>query len=439
MAQKIILFLSDYKPNAREELYACPGGAEVIGTQTNDAPVKYLLQAYPDIKEILCIVTPEARSAALEPFTAMVREAAPKVRVTDVPFEEGQNFESEVLGRLLSAVSTQKKDEILLETTGGFRNAVMYLLLTSRALSYSGVRTAGAVYSNFKAGRVEDVSHLIGLFNLVGGMQELVSFGSVGTLRAYYSKQERPEPEIEALLTAMERLNEDITLCRTGRLEARMEAFNTALDQASDCADPLMRALLPAFQAKFDKRLNVPGLIKWCLNSGMLQQALTIYKERIPNYILTSRPDLLSVKSGAPDPKSKKEYETEAEARFSEHLLNLGANLHTLDRDVRWENGKWKHPAVLTLERLEEVLPHSYFTTRCPVSKLREILMDYLYIRILRNMVCHANDEAAQSQQPLTDYLVSCNYKHPDQVRTGDVKHALERGLKNLFGSLEKE
>ena len=149
----------------------------------------------------------------------MVKAAAPKVKVADIPFAEDQDFSGSAMKEIMRFVSAKKKDEILLETTGGFRNAIMYLLLVSRVLSYSGIRTAGAVYSNFKTGQVEDISHLIGLFDLVGGMQELASFGSVGTLREYYARQERTEPEISALLSAMERLKEDISLCRTSKLE----------------------------------------------------------------------------------------------------------------------------------------------------------------------------------------------------------------------------
>ena len=98
----------------------------------------------------------------------------------------------------------------------------MYLLL-SRMLSYKGIRTADAVYSNFNAKAVEDISHLIELFDLVGGMQELTSFGNVQTLCAYYDQQiKRNQPRDEkiiALLTSMERLTETITLCRTAGLK----------------------------------------------------------------------------------------------------------------------------------------------------------------------------------------------------------------------------
>ncbi len=43
MPKKVILFLSDYKGNAQEQAYLSPDGSTVNGTQTNEAPVKYLL------------------------------------------------------------------------------------------------------------------------------------------------------------------------------------------------------------------------------------------------------------------------------------------------------------------------------------------------------------------------------------------------------------
>ena len=60
----------------------------------------------------------------------------------------------------------------------------MYLLLISRALSYAGVKTAGAVYSNYNQKVIEDISSLISLFDFIDGMQELTSLGMCGLCAA---------------------------------------------------------------------------------------------------------------------------------------------------------------------------------------------------------------------------------------------------------------
>ena len=405
MSKKIILFLSTFH-QAPEKNYQCPSGQEVTGAQTNEAPVLYLLQTYDDISDIICVVTNDAKKSAWERFRGTVQTARPGMEPFPIPYEESEDFSKTALPAILDRVS--ETDEILLETTGGFRNAIMYLLLVSRVLSYSGVRTVGAVYSNFQAYRVEDVSHLVGLFDLVGGMQELASFGSVRTLREYYRTQARPEPAVDALLQAMEALNESITLCRTAHLEEKIEKFNAAMDAAGDCEDPLMKALLPAFLNKFDKLLSIPGLIKWCVNNDMIQQALTIYKERIPDYLFQR--GILSVKPGSPEPERVQDYETIDSARFREQLLGMG-----------------------TLRYFREALPNSCFTwdRRYSVDQIEKIVMDYLYIRMLRNMINHANDQNLQ-RGGMMEYLIDYNYKNVNDTKSEDIKRALLRGLDRL-------
>lgn len=420
-ARKIILFLSDLKKGAEEQTYTCPDGSKVVGTQTNEAPVNYLLKAYPDVCEVLCIVTPVAeKSGAFE----KLKTAIDKVTVKDITFD-GKDFAAGPLAEIMSRM--KKGDEILLDTTGGLRDAIMQLLLVSRALSFSGIPTVGAVYANYGAKQIVDCSHLIGLFDLVGGMQEMASFGSVKTLREYYN-EETAEPEVKALLDAMEELQENITLCRTGKLDACIKKFSEAMEGVESCEDPLVKALLPAFQDKFDKKLNIPGLIRWCINSDMLQQALTLYKERIPIFILKDRTDDLverkpledmeswAQKNFTKDLSEKKDYETDEEFIFRRYL-----SLNWIQRQL--ENQK--QPEKVKLKS-------SYLYIKCFSDQLRDIIMDYQYIRMLRNMINHAQEQGAQSQRQQMEYLAGFGYKPLDEVGAEDIRVALERGLENL-------
>lgn len=438
MASTIILFLSVFNSRSEEKNYTCPDDSTVPGTQTNDAPVRYLLRAHPDIQKILCVVTTNARETAWEHFQHIVKEAASAVEMLPIPYEENENFSEKAIPMILEHV--QRDDEIFLDVTGGFRNANMYLLLLSRVLSYKGIRTVGAVYSNFQAKRVEDVFHLIEMFDLVGGMQELTSFGNVQTLRAYYDQQarksQRQDGKIVALLNSMERLNETITLCRTSQMEERMKEFNSALTDAEECEDPLMRTLLPVFREKFERKLTTPGLIKWCVENGMIQQALTIYKERIPTYLIRDRTDILEVKAHAPLPNNLSRYENEDEARFYEHLLKIGGNMRSSLRRANasaYYADEGRDPTVITLKYMDDdMLSSSYFKVNCTTHKLSEILMDYLYIRALRNMIHHANDSSTTSQKDIEECLVDAGYKRLEDVRLDDVKKVLLKSLDHL-------
>ena len=408
MASKIVLFLSVFNDRSEEKIYNCPDGSVVFGTQTNDAPVRYLLQAHPDVQKIICIVTTQAQEAAWEHFQNIVKEAAPKVVTIPISYEEAEDFSEKAVPSILEHVKDE--DIIFLDVTGGFRNANMYLLLLSRILSYKGIRTAGAVYSNYKTAAVEDISYLIELFDLVGGMQELTSFGNVQTLRAYYEQQtgqNRPRDEkIVALLDSMERLTETITLCRTSQIEEHLNRFNDALADAENCDDPLMRTLVPVFRGKFGRKLTTPGLIKWCVENGMIQQALTIYKERIPTYLIRDRKNIIEVKSDAPEPDDVKSYGNEDEAWFCQYLLPRAG-------------------------KMIEGSQYPYFKVNCSAQELNKILMDFLYIRALRNMIHHANDSSTASQKDI-EKMLEAGYKRLENVGLEDVKNALLMSLDHL-------
>jgi hypothetical protein len=426
VSKKIILFLSELKPNASEEEYICPDGQSVSGMQTNEAPVKYLLRSHPDTSEIICIVTTKAwKTAAWEQFQQKIAAENDKVLLTQIPFVDGQDFTRGPLAKIMS--DTTGGDEILLETTGGPRDAVMHLLLLSRVLSYAGVKTVGAVYSNFQERQIEDVSHLISLFDLVGGMQEMTSFGSVRTLRNYYAGQPKDEA-VENLLSAVERLTECITLCQTNRINEAMSEFNQALTDAEQCSDPMMRVLLPAFREKFGEELTIPGLINWCVESDMLQQALTIYKERVPAYLLTDIGALQvkpTFRSQVMEKLECREYQSEDEAIFCGFFLSIG-NLARQDDSERSD--------ILTMDHLGECMaqPGCYFQTSHSTIDLCKIVQDYQYIRAMRNMICHANDQATEGQRELLEYLKKRGGYVYDPVSAVAVKETIKQSLKRL-------
>ena len=433
MARKIILFLSEYKESAEERRYRCPVGDDVIGAQTNEAPVHYLLRQYSNVNEIICIVTERAREKGWEVFQNKIREENVDVAVTEVPYEEGSNFAEGALTKIMEKV--RAGDEVLLETTGGFRNAVMDMLLLSRVLSYVGVKTIGAVYSNYQKAEIEDLSRLIGFFDLVGGMQELTSFGSVKSLRAYYA--ETDDQKIEGLLSAMENLYETITLCKTKRIDGCMQAFDTALTEAETCEDMMMRQLLPAFRGKFGKKLTTPGLIKWCIQSDMLQQAVTVYTERIPAFIIECG-HFIEVTPSARTPEVR-EYEDAAAVQFMRDFMTLSKKPGPGRRPLRTLDDNSPMVYVDTIEHLKDMLVQSGYKLRCPISQMQQICRDYLYIKTLRNMMNHANDAGTQGQQDLTNYLSEYGYVLLEDTSAETLRQAVLQGIQNLRPIPKKE
>ena len=421
MATKIILFLSKLG-NGNEQTYYCPDGGIVSGSQTNEAPVKYLLRAWPETSELICIVTPEAEDAR-EWFVSEIGALASQPVIHDIAYDSNSDFTAGPLSRIMQLVNPG--DTILLETTGGFRNAVMDLLLTSRVLSYIGVKTACAVYSNQYARRIEDITHMIGTFDLIGGMQEFTSFGSTRTLRSYYGTPAADE-RIERLLRTVERLLDRITLCRTEQLEALLADFEAALTDAESCDDVMLKMLLPAFRKKYGKKLTILGLIQWCMDSDMLQQAMTIYKERIPVYLL-GRTDLFTIKPGA-SREGQKDYQSVEETIFVNQFIRMGCDTSEYKR---LKDQIDKLDAIpFALDALWFQLPDSHFDIHCSRQQFSDIVFDYFYIRTLRNMTNHANESthAEFMERVLTEH----HYPRFQDLSTKDVTKILESALNHL-------
>ena len=139
----------------------------------------------------------------------------------------------------------------------------------------------------------------------------------------------------------------------------------------------------------------------------------------------------------------KKDYSSKEEARFYEQFLKMGANMRKAyyGAEVDSYHGERKDYTVTTLEHLEELMPRSYFVTQYPFDRLKTIVMDYLYIRALRNMTNHANDQETGSQKQLMEYLSAENpaYKRLDEVKAEDIRRTILTALDHLQPLSKKE
>ena len=465
MAKKIISFLSMMQKDADKNDYTCmagpvgmPVGEKVYGVQTNEAPVKALLLAHPDVSSIICIVTEETRNSnALKTFRdsilAYAKERNLKLTensIVEVSYDnETQEFIQEPLKEILAHITAggfnKDGDEILLDVTGGLRNVMMYLLLLSRILAYNNNRTIGAVYSVFykkdpSKNRVVDCSELIRMFDLVGGMQELTSFGNVRTLRKYFGEQPE-EPHIAELIASIEKLNEEIELCRANRVEKALNRFSKAVADMENCEDPLIKQLRPAFKSTFkDNKYKIRNLIRWCLERDMYQQAITLYVECIPTEIFKNIVEKGKTLNHC-KPKSTEHYSDAGE--FFDYLLNekqyTSASSSTADQyqlQMQTIEALEKHFKMFDKHAKEKGEPALFGIKKgYEVSQLQTIARDYLYIKILRNMINHAQDANSESTNAAVKYLMEHDYADPNKIDLHGVKAVIERALKNLNAS----
>ena len=197
------------------------------------------------------------------------------------------------------------------DCTGGPRHAIMMLINIIRLLQYNDVEIGSLFYSNWisskRAGKIEQINDVYRFYNLIAGAEEFVNFGSVKDLQGYFQNR-NISAELDDLLLAMGEFADEVKLCRRWRfvdaidhLKRAIETFegkwenvehrlDTVIESNDDVRlnDMLMFQLLPQIHKDYSDLLREHdslSLIKWCLNQGLLQQALTLYTESIPDYL----------------------------------------------------------------------------------------------------------------------------------------------------------
>lgn len=255
-------------------------------------------------------------------FASRIKEIVPAENIIIVDYNENNSIDSSLsdignMGTIILSEAQKIQREqgaagnitIHADMTGGMRNASMMMLGVMRLLNFSGLQMGRILYSNFSFNRkinfVEDSQDVYRFFDLVAGATEFAKYGSVEKLADYYNidiYEQKPytaecglSRELYELVNAMGYFAQSIKLCRYGELQdacallaAKMQAFTNPERKNYDANDKLFEALLPTIKESYKTILSAHDdldIIAWCVKQGYLQQAMTLYTERVPEFI----------------------------------------------------------------------------------------------------------------------------------------------------------
>ncbi|MBR2214452.1 MAG: TM1812 family CRISPR-associated protein [Selenomonadaceae bacterium] len=213
----------------------------------------------------------------------------------DSPLEKSLESVAEVAELIQKMVAENPDDEIVLhvDLTGGMRSVNMMMLDIVRLIEYSDVKIGHLLYSKYngKTGIVEELGDIYHLFQLIAGAEEFVSFGSAKAIKKYFAGKAQ-SPALTRLIAAMDNFAEELKLCHYGELKKAIDELREALDgfdKTENIQDTLMARLIGRIKADYHDLISRDfddlAVIRWCLSKGYLQQALTLYTERVPEYL----------------------------------------------------------------------------------------------------------------------------------------------------------
>lgn len=304
MGRKVVLCaVSRMRSGAEEASYTYEsdnGGRKYPGAQTNEAPVKCIIDRFRPIDTVYCLTSEEVKAQTQggesdwEFFRRKVRAycgdtlALPCPAMECVPYDIHNPSRS--VAPLLALL--QDEDEVYLDVTGGGRDAVFLMTLVMQLLQYKHIRVGCAVYSDLNNKCLRRWESEFALFDLLKAVEDFVSYGKAGKLAAYFKDRKVPK-SISRFCRYANQFSLDLELCRTHQLEETVESIQKAMRSAGSAsvqAAPdvqLFLSLIPEMQRQFiperDSRAALLlDTIDWCTRHELWLQALALYRENVP-------------------------------------------------------------------------------------------------------------------------------------------------------------
>lgn len=187
-----------------------------------------------------------------------------------------------------------KDDAVYIDTTGGPRNALNLIQLLTKILECKNIKNPCSFYTNIQSmdKRIDTTDEYKRLMKLADGVNEFVTAGKSSQLRECFDSS--AFPEINALLKTMTEFTDKIQLCNTDDLDETLTNLYNAINgvrtaESSNIEGVILKNLLPVIEEKFfgdnGGKADYVRIIEWCLDNGLIQQALTIFVEKVPVYL----------------------------------------------------------------------------------------------------------------------------------------------------------
>lgn len=210
-----------------------------------------------------------------------------------------------VYRQLAAVMRNLAETDMYIDYTGGFRDTNLLMVTVIRYLEFSGIHCKDIIYSQYINGAqthpIHDIKYIYDMLRMIDGVNEFISSGSVITLTTFYqSNTTLQDPQVGQAMDSLSRFSDAIRICdleEIGQALVDIERDLSVLEKDSyedmGIFSSMFRSLIPQLRAKMHlpaqteapsgKPADIyPRLIQWTTENLLLQQAITLYVEKMP-------------------------------------------------------------------------------------------------------------------------------------------------------------
>lgn len=203
----------------------------------------------------------------------------------------------EEITNITTTIVTDDWDEntgLYVDSQGGMRDCFIMLVGTLRIARQRGIKPKMILYSMFNREhtsptKVEDKKDNYQIFDAVSGVDEFERFGRVNELITFFGRM--GETPIKPVLEAAQNMAEAFAMCFADQM---VESVNNVAKEitnfkASGPDKPMLQKyVVDMIQRDLGDLLASPDnillLIDWCLKKDFIQQAATLYIDKLPSW-----------------------------------------------------------------------------------------------------------------------------------------------------------
>lgn len=204
----------------------------------------------------------------------------------------------------LLQLKTDDVEELVIhcDITGGFRHGSAMLMVILQLLKYHGITTGNVIYTDVGK-KIYEINNLQSMFTLINGADEFVNHGNASVLNQYFNglSDKETSEELAGLLESMNSFSNAVNLCVPNIISGVIKNLRTALQtfeetKHSSFEEEMFAKLLKRIRSEYYPFLVTDAeefiyinIVRWCMDKGLWQQAMTFANELLPRYICDKR------------------------------------------------------------------------------------------------------------------------------------------------------
>lgn len=283
--------------------FAC----QVTGNHTNE-PVPKALQLYlrekgQQLDEIILLCTPatlcpdETGKNSFDKFTEAVTESGIHSTFHIITLNELADSQSiyNASIELLQLCRTYKEPALYIDSTGGFRDAMMFLISMMQLLKEENFSIEDVFYTVYDRNTTEIHPILSRMdayrvYDLISGYDELNTYGDPRKLINYFSSK-ATDDYANKILEALNLVYQEMQLCRVAQSNCALLNLSCVLEEYTPNGSAFDRVVELA-QKKYGgikDGFTYQDYIKWYFNHGYIPQTLAFFYEMLPDMLVSNR------------------------------------------------------------------------------------------------------------------------------------------------------